>query len=561
MSRACDLAVRGRADVFALSQTLAFRLVLALTVFMAAMRVVFGYVETRRLEGLVLEQIVNGAEELSRSIVGATWHAMLADDREATFRIMRAISEEHGVECVRMVNPRGEVTFTTPLGVPGADPAETTEDELARCTCPVDTILALVERPVRRTRVVEVDRRNRILETLTPIHNEPSCWQASCHAHESTEDVLGVLVIDLDLDQADRELASIVRAGWIRTLVEIALMGVIIVLITRWLVGTPLQKLLEGIHAGSRMEFDRPVRVRGHGELRVVADSFDSMRVRLRDAMHELHEFNEGLERLVEERSRELNATQHRLIQSERLASLGQLAASMAHEINNPVSGVLNYTMVIERMLDDEESLPANLPRIRRFLETMEHETERVGRIVSDLLAFSRRARPGCAQLELAEVVDRVMSLVGHRLELGKVRTKVEIADGLPPLFADAGQLEQVLVNLVMNAAEAQPEGGTVRVRARADGEYVVLEVHDDGSGIEAAHLERVFDPFFTTKDESKGVGLGLSVVYGIVEEHGGTIEVESELGRGTCFRVRLPVHGPLRDRSGKGAVVSGVPS
>lgn len=547
----------GRANVFAVSQTLAFRLVLALTVFVAAMRVGFGYVETRRFEHIVLDQIVTGAEELSRSIVGATWHAMLADDREAAYRIMRAIGEEHGVACVRVVNQRGEVTFTTPESAGD----ETTGWDLSRCTCPVDTILALVAQPARRTRVVEQEGHGRLLETLTPLHNEPSCWQASCHAHGPEESVLGILVIDLDLAQADRDLASISRHGWIRTLVEIALMGVIIVLITRWLLGDPLQKLLEGIRAGNRMEFDRPVQVGGNGELRVVADSFNSMRVRLRDAMQELREFNEDLERKVEERSRELSATQHRLIQSDRLASLGQLAASMAHEINNPVSGVLNYTMVIDRILEDEASLPEALPRIRRYLGIMAHETERVGRIVSDLLAFSRRSRPGCTDLAIAEVIERVMSLLGHRLELGKIRTAVEVQEDLPLLFADAGQLEQVLVNLVMNAAEAQPDGGTITVRARAEANQVVLEVEDAGGGIEPAHLEHVFDPFFTTKDETKGVGLGLSVVYGIVEAHGGTIEVESKLGRGTRFRVRLPLAGPMRRGEEEGAQRAGVTS
>lgn len=534
----------------AVSRTLAFRLIFALTVFMAVMRVLFGYVETRRVEQLVLDQIVNGADELSRSIAGATWHAMLADDREAVYQIMSAIGEEHSVDCVRMINPRGEVTFSTQTraGVP--------EEEGARCSGPLDASLAVTELTERITHIVDHAERGRVLETLTPIPNEPSCWQASCHAHDRSETVLGVLVIDLDLDQADRELASIVRDGLVRTVIEIILLGVIIVFITRWLVGTPLHKLLEGIHAGSRMEFDRPVEIRGHGELRVLADSFNSMRIRLGVALRELREFNEDLERKVEERSRELSAAQHRLIQSDRLASLGQLAASMAHEINNPVSGVLNYTMVVQRMLEDEQQIPQNLPRVRRFLDIMAHETERVGRIVSDLLAFSRHAQPGCQDLVLAKVIGRVMDLVGHRLELGRVRTLVDVPDDLPTLYADAGQLEQVLVNLVMNAAEAQPDGGTVTVRARQDGDHVVLDVEDEGPGIEPSHLERVFDPFFTTKDEGKGVGLGLSVVYGIVEAHGGTIEAQNTARGGARFRVRLPLQGPV-GRDGGGTSVA----
>jgi two-component system NtrC family sensor kinase len=524
----------------AVPRTLAFRLVFALTVFMAVMRVVFGYVEDRRLEQLVLDQTITGADELSRSVASATWNAMLADDRDAAYRIMSAIGEEHGVERICLVNERGEVTFSTE-----ASDAAAPHDSLC-CGCPDHTRDVDLDRPVRSSRVFDDDDRGRVLQVITPILNEPSCYEAACHAHQPTDRVLGQLAIELDLDEAGTELAAIRRDSLARTLVEILLMGLIIVVISRWMIGVPLQQLLEATRAGSRMELDRPVEVRGQGELRVLADSFDAMRERLRQALCELREFNEGLEQTVEERSRELSAAQQRLIQSDRMASLGQLAASVAHEINNPVSGVLNYSMVVRRMLENEEQIPENLPRVRRFLDTMTQETERVGRIVKDLLAFSRRAKPSSDTFDLREVIDRVMGLLEHRLQLGKVAAAVDVPDDLPQISGDASQIEQVLLNLVMNAAEAQPAAGTITVSARPEGDdSIVLAVSDEGTGIEPAHLERVFDPFFTTKEEGRGVGLGLSVVYGIVEAHGGTIEVESEIGRGTTFRVRLPRHGP----------------
>ncbi len=523
----------------AVPRTLAFRLVFALTVFMAVMRVVFGYVEDRRLEQLVLDQTITGADELSRSVASATWNAMLADDRDAAYRIMSAIGEEHGVERICLVNERGEVTFST-------EARRGTAPHDSRCCGCADGAATDLDRPVRRSRVFDDEDRGRVLQVVTPILNEPSCYEAACHAHQPTDRVLGQLAIELDLDEAGTELAAIRRDSLARTLVEILLMGLIIVVISRWMIGVPLQQLLEATRAGSRMDLDRPVEVRGQGELRALADSFDAMRERLRQALRELREFNEGLEQTVEERSRELSAAQQRLIQSDRMASLGQLAASVAHEINNPVSGVLNYSMVVKRMLEREEQIPENLPRVRRFLDTMTQETERVGRIVKDLLAFSRRARPSSDTFDLREVIDRVMGLLEHRLELGKVAAVVDVPDDLPQISGDASQIEQVLLNLVMNAAEAQPAAGTITVSAHPENEdFIVLVVSDEGTGIEPAHLERVFDPFFTTKEEGRGVGLGLSVVYGIVEAHGGTIEVESEIGRGTTFRVRLPQNGP----------------
>ena len=520
-------------------RTVAFRLVLSLTVFMAVMRVLFGTIESMKMERLVLDQLVVGADELTRSITSATWHAMLADDRDQAYQIMSSIGEEHGIDCVRMINKRGEVTFST-CGT-GSSPLGISDPLCSPCHGPGPTVV----KPdlARRTRVLDRANRSRVLEILTPVLNESACTEAACHAHEPDRAVLGVLAIDLDLADADRELASLREDTFWRTLGEIALMALIIVLLTRWLIGIPLQRLLEGTRAGRRMELDEPVEVAGHGELAVLADSFNAMRVRLRDALQDLRELNEGLEEQVEERSRELNEAQERLIQSDRLASLGQLAASVAHEINNPVSGVLNFSMVVRRMVDDEEKIPENLPRIRRYLDSISEETQRVGHIVSDLLAFSRHPSPESEEVDLGGVVHRVMALLGHKLDLGQIHAEIEIEPGLPGVAGDESQLQQVLVNLVMNAAEAQPEAGRVWVRLRGEDDDVVLEVEDEGTGIDPAHRSRIFDPFFSTKEASRGVGLGLSVVYGIVDAHGGRIEVDSELGRGTIFRVRLPVH------------------
>jgi two-component system NtrC family sensor kinase len=257
------------------------------------------------------------------------------------------------------------------------------------------------------------------------------------------------------------------------------------------------------------------------------------------------------MEAKVAERTAQLQQAQRRLLQADRLASLGQLAASVAHEINNPLSGVLNYSALMSRILKDDGIPKERVPEFRGYLERVSEQTGRAGRIVADLLAFSRRSKPQRAPGDLGAIVRTTLALVSHKLKLLNVATDVELDETLPELPCDASQMQQVVLNLVMNAAEAtRPHGaGRVRVATRrgADADSVVLEVTDDGEGIPKAALDRIFDPFFTTKDDGKGVGLGLAVVYGIVESHGGRIDVRAREGRGTTFEVTLPLEAEVK--------------
>ena len=263
------------------------------------------------------------------------------------------------------------------------------------------------------------------------------------------------------------------------------------------------------------------------------------------------------LEAKVAERTAQLKVAHQKLIQSDRLASLWQLAASVAHEINNPVSGVLNLSMLMQRVLKDDGIPPGRIEEFRRYLSQVSTETARVGRIVSDLLSFSRRSKPQSTMADINGIVRTTVSLVSHKLELANIEVALDLAERLPGLRCDASQIQQVVMNLVMNGAESIKGPGrlTVTTRPTANLRAVTLEVTDTGTGIPEELVPRIFDPFFTTKEEGKGVGLGLAVVYGIVEAHGGDIEVDSTVGRGSTFRVILPIERSERPsgRSGSG--------
>ena len=248
--------------------------------------------------------------------------------------------------------------------------------------------------------------------------------------------------------------------------------------------------------------------------------------------------------KIIKEAYQDLKEAQEQVVWTEKLASLGKLAATIAHEINNPLAGVLNYIRLMIKILARNRVSHEKLEDIARYLKLVESEIARCGEIVKDLLAFSRRTKITIESNRIEDIIDKALNLISHDLEMKEIQLQKSIEPNLPKVQCDFKQIQQVFLNLVYNASEAMGNGGILTVTAnRASGSKDFLEVviSDTGSGIAKEDMENIFDPFFTTKEEEKGVGLGLSVVYGIIAKHNGTIEVESDLGKGSTFKVRFP--------------------
>jgi two-component system NtrC family sensor kinase len=253
---------------------------------------------------------------------------------------------------------------------------------------------------------------------------------------------------------------------------------------------------------------------------------------------------NANMHKNIKAAYQDLKEIQEQIVWTEKLASLGKLAATIAHEINNPLAGVLNYIRLIIKQLSRNNFSHEKFENILRYLKIMESETARCGDIVKDLLAFARRTKITMESNRIEDIINKTLNLISHELEIKELQLKTNIAPNLPKVKCDFKQIQQVLLNLMYNASEAMPSGGTLTITAnRVNGAQALLEVtiSDTGCGISEKDMENIFEPFFTTKEEGKGVGLGLSVVYGIIARHNGTIAVESEPGKGSTFKVRLP--------------------
>lgn len=236
---------------------------------------------------------------------------------------------------------------------------------------------------------------------------------------------------------------------------------------------------------------------------------------------------------------KQLEESQEQLIQVEKLTSLGQLAASIAHEVNNPLSGVLVYTQLLLKKFKGDS---VNREIALEYLSKMEIELLRSTRLIRNLLDFARQSPPSLKKVNINEVVNRAFDLAAHTAKLQQVEVIKDLSAVLPDITADFDQLQQVCTNLILNAIQSMPQGGKLTLRTLIDDKYLKIIVQDTGTGISTENMRKLFTPFYTTKQEIKGVGLGLPVSYGIVQRHHGRIEVQSKEGEGTTFTVYIPI-------------------
>jgi signal transduction histidine kinase len=258
-------------------------------------------------------------------------------------------------------------------------------------------------------------------------------------------------------------------------------------------------------------------------------------------------EMTRRLEKMVEDRTRELKETHSKLLHQDKMASLGKLSASVVHEINNPISGILSLVMLMNRIMEGGTLQQKDMAQFSQYLKLMETETRRISRIVSNMLAFSRHSKMEFGILNLNQLIEKTLFLNANLLKLHSIKLDQKFDPHLPDLMGSEDRLQQVFMNLISNAAEAlESRQGerilTIETQYLPQKASIAVSVRDTGVGIPPENIPRLFEPFFSTKKKGKGVGLGLSVVYGIIQEHGGSIQVQSEAGKWTTFSIELPL-------------------
>ena len=491
------------------------------------------------------EQVVTRTVEVGETVLSSIQYAMLENDREHLQRIVGNVAEGDHVEAVRLMSKTGEIG------------ASSRHEEIGRERSIGDPSCTVCHADAEQPTVISARDGLRTyrsangpgLGLVLPVHNEPSCYESACHMHGADEALLGLLELQVSTASVeaamDRELRQAVVIQAVTLLVICLVVGIV-----AWrTVHNPFHEMLEGVRRFGAGDLDLRLPENHAGELGALEASFNSMAARLSHARRELETWNHTLEERVEEKTAELQRAQDTMVFTEKMVSLGRLAAIVAHEINNPLAGILVSVKLVRRRLERIVPDEADRAKTDDTLAMIERETARSGDIVRNLLTFSRQRELAMGPENLGEILGRALRLVQHQVDLQGVSATLDVEEGLPEIECDANQIQQAVLAAMINAIDAMDDGGELRVRVgRDDEDHLFVEIADTGVGIPEEIRLRIFEPFFTTKAEGQGTGLGLSVMYGIVQRHAGRVTVDSTVGVGTTLRILLPLHPAVRE-------------
>jgi len=501
---------------------------LILLVFMG----VLDFINLRNFRKVMIDYAVSHAEEVADIINQSAYDAMLKNDKASLYHMIGRIAESSTIEHIRLIDQRGKVVFSN-IGSEIGSVIGKHADECSMCHSPAKPGESSLS--MNRSRIIRARSGKQTLGFTKAIYNQPACFSASCHFHGRNDTVLGLLDISISLETLQQKSQEYRLEFALLTCLLLLLTGVLVTALTHYLVYIPVQRLVRHSTKVATGDLDSRVPVGSSDELGELAESVNHMTENLGRADRELKGWADSLEHKVEERSREIRYMQEQLQRSEKLASLGTLSAGVAHEINNPLTGILLYASILN---SDKRLDPRLLPDVEKILT----ETKRCADIVKDLLEFSRESLPEKEDVAIDGILDDVVTFFHQQPDFSSIVITKNYGIGLPPISVDPSQIRQVFINLVINAGHAMPDGGDLEIatyRSRDD-TCICTSITDNGTGIPDENLTRIFDPFFTTKPQ--GTGLGLSISYGIIENNGGKIEVTSTVGRGTTFTVMLPV-------------------
>lgn len=530
---------------------LSIRLAVGLSLGAAAILVGAGIWNLALQRDHLTRMVQISAERYAEVIRSSTREAMLRNQPGEVVRIIETIAAQPPIERIRVFDKQGHIKKSTQEDEVGTH-VDTAAEQCFACHQRDEPLDRLEQDD--RMRIFETPNGERLLGIIAPIRNEPECSNSACHAHPASQRLLGVLDVQLSLKLVDEDIAASEQqmvVGLVTTVVAVlALVGIL----TWRMVLKPVQRLSRAASRVATGDFTTRVPVTSSDEIGDLSERWNTMVGELDRAHNELENWGRTLEKRVEEKTEELERAHQRMLLVEKMASLGKLAAVVAHEINNPLTGIGTYARLLQKKLGDAIRATGNESNgdALKVLKLIEDEAVRCGNIVKNLLLFSRTPGARFSKEDVRPLLERCAMLVRHRAELEEIELRLESEDDLPRVECDPSQIQQMILAMVMNALEATPSGGSVIISAGKDGEGVVLKVADSGRGIPREHLDKIFEPFFSTKDEVTRVGLGLSVVYGIVNRHRGSIDVESAPGSGTTFTIRLPHRQTMTGEDGE---------
>jgi two-component system NtrC family sensor kinase len=528
---------------------------------------VLGY-KIIRLHRENLEEATYAAgDRITETVKRSTRYGMLHNRSDEINQIVSSIGSQPGIEKISIFNKAGEIVSSTDEHELLTRVDKTAEACSACHARDADSSQTAVLTPHQltrreRTRIFTDAAGRRTLSVINPIDNEPACSNAGCHAHSTDTKVLGMINVRMSLSAVDAAMNASRRQMLMSLLGAVVALSALFGTLIWLMVHKPIRQLIVGTNHVAAGELDYQIKIRSRDELGELAHSFNRMTCEVKRANAEINLWTRTLEERVAKKTLELQQAHEHVLQVEKLASIGKLAAIVAHEINNPLAGILVYARLVLKRLSRNGHGPAAIDQeTKKNVETIAAESARCGEIVKGLLQFSRQTKPHVKPNDLNAIINESLRLVRHKIDLSGAVSITKCDERLSQIACDEQQIKQALVALLINACEAvHPGEGVITISSHYLGTICAAEVRitDNGVGMDEETRQHIFEPFFTTKEQGKGVGLGLAVVYGIVTGHGGEIEVESAPGCGTTFIIRLPERDAERVEAAENRVAVG---
>ncbi|MDP2336692.1 MAG: ATP-binding protein [Bacteroidota bacterium] len=524
------------------------RVVLIITILSVFLFVSFNVIFRSVNEQYLNTVIRQSGNNIGSIVKGSLYHSMLENDKSALQNTLDIINNMPGIDEVNMYDSRDSLvysSFATDTNSGHSDP---------NCISCHPNIRAMFPGKEKSYKIIEVnsdctmnqnDNSSRHLLIRSPILNERSCSASACHAHLETDTILGSLVIKIPLEAQDAAIEKSSTEFFLLAIFATLLLVSFLLIFTRKKIKDPLNELVKVSIAVANGDKSTRVEIKPNhlDDMRVVSQAFNDMLDNLHTANDELENWSQQLEYKVQKKSEELGAAQNELMHVERLASLGKLSSSVAHEINNPLSGILIYTKLLHKQVSNPELYASKKETILKHLKLIENETKRCGDIVKGLLDFSRKDQNDFEPRHLHEILQETYDLMTHSIKIANISFLKDFSAKSDLIYCSPNQIKQACIAILVNASEAVPENGEIVIKTlNSDDDTVSFEISDNGLGIAAEDIPHIFEPFFSTKQDVSGIGLGLAIVHGIIQNHKGKIHVKSELGNGTTLTVILPL-------------------
>lgn len=483
----------------------------------------------------LINDAINNTASYSDLIKKSSRYSMLTFHRESIQQIINSVGSAEHIRGVRIFDSKGKIFYSSSHEEIGRM-VDRSSPACIGCHDNPDKPSAILK--TQNQWVIYTGREGyRLLTFVDPIYNEPSCYTAACHVHPQEQRVLGILETDFSLSFVDDNIRNKTIEITIYAVVFMGISSIILYFVLRRFVLKPVSTLSSAMKKVSEGDLEQKALIDSEDEMRLLADTFNLMTKDLKTARKKMENWTKTLEDEVAKKTRDLKNSQERLIQAEKLASLGRLAADVAHEIRNPLTSIGGFARRLSKIACDEKE--------KGYADIIRCETDRLEKILRDVLAFSREERFHLERHSVEYVINDTLVVYEDMFKEQNINVEIKIVTDVPPVLIDIEQVRRALSNLITNAIDAMSGGGILSISSGKEDlhnvTYVFIKVTDTGKGIPEDKLPLIFEPFFSTKEIGRGTGLGLSITSKIMEEHSGFIRTESIEGKGSAFGLYFP--------------------